>query len=102
MRTIWSVFIWVFLPVGGVIAAFSLSGFETLEKIGRRLCQLELHVGNVGIRLPFLVSLICAMCFTGEWLALERLRNQRNKATLEPLEFNDSWRALLWRHQRNW
>lgn len=100
--TIWSLITWVFLPLGGVIAACILSGCETLERVGIKMSKMEIQLGFLSFTVPAFVSCISTGCVFGEWAALSRLQTQRLVSMRSSLEFNNEWRAGVWRHQRNW
>lgn len=99
--TVWSLITWVFLPIGGIMAACILSGYERLEQFGIRCSKIKIHLGFIGLTLPAFISCMSTICVLGEWVALARLNRQRAVPFRDPLEFNAAWRAGVWRHQRN-
>lgn len=102
--TIWSVTCTVFMPIGCLVLGMLLSGYETLERAALRACNYRIAFGShIKFTMPIFLTVIMALAFGGEWLALSRLHEQKLLGeAMQPLEFSDKYRAQLWRHQRNW
>jgi len=100
--TVWSFISYGLLPLGLIICVFILSGFNFLEKIGRSFCKLEIHIGEMRIRLPLVILLISTVCCLGEYHELTRMANQKQVRLQNLSDIQELWKSQLWRHQRNW
>eukprot|EP01068_Selenidium_serpulae_P004719 Selendium_serpulae@DN3716_c0_g1_i1.p1 len=97
--SIWNVISSVLLPMGLALCFLMLCGIRPLERLSQRACGVKLHLGEVKIRAPVVVFIICAIMFISEWRHLVAQKSLRPMKT----DLGDSlWRADLARHQRNW
>lgn len=97
--SIWNVISTVLLPTGLVLCFLMLCGSRTLERLAQRGCGVQLHLGELKLRAPVVIFVICAITFATEW------RHLLHEQTLRPPKTDISqslWKADLARHQRNW
>lgn len=101
MSIYWSFCAYVMFPTACVALTLMLSGVGMLERLGCRLCCVDIMVGGAKLNVMGIMVLLAAIGFVVSLYGVEKYERMRADH-VEHASLDDRYKLQLFRDQRNW